>query len=208
MRSPNHKYLAVFIPLMLVLAGCFLMGCSTQTPAPQLNEANNSVGFVFRPETVSPEQQALSFRDLAADLVNLQLDAGNDTVVNASPKNHILYIRGNNLDENGVAETWTCAMRHNNRTSIVTYDRHGYKTIIDWAGDFNQRGIQMNSIITPEDLFLKNQAVIIRDPGKNLTASRDLVLSMNNYTLTISGDGTKRVLVFDAKTGALTSSND
>jgi hypothetical protein len=208
MRSPNHNHLAVFILLMLVLVGCFLMGCSTQTPAPQLNETNNSIGFVFRPETVSPERQALSFREVAADLVNLQLDAGNDTAVNASLKNHILYIRGNNLNENGVAETWTCAVRHNNKTSVVTYDRHGYKTIIDWTGDFTQREIQMDSIITPEDLFLKNRAVIIGDPGKNLTASRDLVLSMDNYTLTISGDETKRVLVFDAKTGALTSSND
>jgi hypothetical protein len=204
MRSPNHKHLAVFIPLILVLVGCFIMGCSTQTPAPQLNETKNSTDFGFRPETVSPERQVLSFGEVAANLVDLRFDVGNDTAVNASPNNHILYIRGNNLNENGVAEIWTCAMRHNNRTFIVTYDRHG-RNIVDWTGDFTQREIQMDSIITPEDLFLNNRAAIIRDQEKNQTVSRDLELSMDNYTLTISGDGAKRVLVFDAKTGALTS---
>ncbi|MDO9323533.1 MAG: hypothetical protein Q7T80_01095 [Methanoregula sp.] len=204
MRSPNRKHRVVFISLMLVLVGCFIMGCSTQTPSPQPNETKNITDFGFRAETVSPEQQAINFTEVAANLVDLRFDTDHYTAVNASPNNHILYIRGNNLNENGVAEIWTCAIRHNNKTSIVTYDRHG-RNVVDWTGIFTQQEIQMDSIITPEDLFLKNRAAIIRDTEKNLTVSRNLVLSADNYTLTISGDGENRVLEFNAKTGALTS---
>ena len=115
-------------------------------------------------------------------------------------------IRGNKLNENGDAKSWTFAVRHNNRTSMVTYDQHGQKSL---PGPGTSPGeIKIDSVISPGDLFLKNRAAIIRDPGNNLTVSQDLVLSMNNYTLTQYGGGTKRVMIFDAKTGALTSSND
>jgi len=207
MRRPAISPFIVFFTVVLVLAGCFTMGCSTNQPSvPQPNETPKGTDFGFRPGPISGEQQALSFGEVTADLAGLVLNADNSSATNASEDNRILFIRGNNLNENGDAKSWTFAVRHNNRTSMVTYDGKG-RNIVAWAGDFPQGEIKMNSVISPGDLFLKNRAAIIRDQGKNLTVSQDLVLSMNNYTLTQSGGGTKRVMIFDAMTGALIRSN-
>jgi hypothetical protein len=207
MRRPASSPFIVFFTVVLVLAGCFTMGCSTtQPPVPQPNETPKGTDFGFRPGPVSGEQQALSFGDVAADLTSSVLNADNSSAINASEGNRILYIRGNKLNENGDAKSWIFAVRHNNRTSMVTYDQKG-RYIVAWAGDFPLGEIKMDSIINPSDLFLKNRAAIIRDPGNNLTVSQDLVLSMNNYTLTRSEGETKRVMVFDATTGALIRSN-
>ncbi|MHB8164981.1 MAG: hypothetical protein ACYDDV_11710 [Methanoregula sp.] len=203
MSTTARKHLAVFFSLILVLATCFTIGCSTQPPDSPQKEARTVVDFGFRTETTTQEQQAmLSFREITADLTNLQFDTGSDSAVNTTLKNQILFARGIGLDAEGKTVSWTFAVRHNNSTSIVTYDPQG-RTIVAWTGIFPQKEIQMDAIITPEDLFLKNRVAIIRNTGENLNESRDLVLSMDNYTLTISGKGATRVMVFDAKTGAL-----
>jgi len=207
MRRPASSPFIVFFTVVLVLAGCFTMGCSTtQQSVSQPNETHKGIDLGFRPGPVSGEQQALSFGDVTADLAGLVPETGGSSATNASEDNRILYIRGNNLNENGDAKSWTIAVRHNNKTSLVTYDQRG-RSIVAWAGDFPQGEIKIDSIISPGDLFLKNRAAIIRDTGNNQTVSQDLILSMNNYTLTQSGGGTKRVMVFDATTGALIRSN-
>ncbi|MFA4860115.1 hypothetical protein [Methanoregula sp.] len=144
----------------------------------------------------------LSFKDVEAQLARVVLDVGDGSAVNASSDKEILYVRGNNLDNNGQARSWTFVVRHANRTSIVTVDQKGLN-LAAWNGEFRQKEIRLDSIILPEDLFLKNRDAIT---GDNRTGSRDLVLSMDRYTLTTSGT-TNRVLVFDAKTGALMSSH-
>ncbi len=207
MRRPAISPFIVFFTVVLVLAGCFTMGCSTtQPPVSQPNETPKGTDFGFRPAPVSGEQQALSFWEATADLAGLVPETGGSLAANASGGNQILYIRGNKLNENGDAKSWIVAVRHNNRTSMVTYDQYG-RNIVAWAGDFPQGEIKIDSVISPGDLFLKNRAAIIRDTGNNQTVSQDLVLSVNNYTLTQSGGGTKRVMVFDATTGALIRSN-
>lgn len=207
MRTPARKHLAVFFSLMMVLAGCFIAGCSTKMPHSQLNgTTQKSTDIGFRPGVLSRNQQALSFEETMADLVNIRFDSKNDSAVNASPENQILYARGIDLNDKGEAKIWTFAVRHNNKTSIVTFDQHG-RNIVAWTGNFPQREIQLDSVITPEDLFLKNRAAIISDQEEDLTVTRDLVLSMDNYTLVISGNGVKRVLVFSVKTGALVRSS-
>ena len=166
MSTTARKHLAVFFSLILVLATCFTIGCSTQTPATPQNETGTVTDFGFRTETTTQEQKAiLSFREITADLTNLQFDTGNDSAVNTSPKNQILFARGIGLDEEGKTVSWTFAVHHSNSTSIVTYDPQG-RTIVAWKGVFPQREIQMDSIITPEDLFLKNREAIIRNPGE------------------------------------------
>jgi hypothetical protein len=206
MHRPARKHLAVFISLMLLLASCFISGCSKETPPSQLNETTKSSNLGFRPDIISHEHQALNFTKTVTDLVNIRFDTKNDNAVNAPRKNQILYVSGAGLNDKGEAKSWTFAVRYNNRTSIVTYDQHS-RSIVDWTGNFSQREIELDSVIMPEDLFTKNRAAIIRDQEDALTMSRDLVLSMDNYTLTISGTGIKRVLVFDAETGALVRSS-
>ncbi|WP_321505512.1 hypothetical protein [uncultured Methanoregula sp.] len=207
MHKPGGTHLTIFFTIALVLAGCFIMGCSSTPPAMQPNKTPAGTDFGFRPVTALPDdQQALSFKESTADLAGLYLDAGSRSAPNTSPGNQILYIRGNNLNANGDARSWTFVVRHNNRTSLVTYDLQGRK-ISEWMGNFSRKEIQLDSIIPPDELFLKNRPAIIGDTKENLTESRDLVLSMDSYTLTVSGRDAKRILVFDAKTGIPLRSN-
>lgn len=205
MRMPAGSQVFVIFAVVLVLAGCFITGCSTRQPAPLANETQNATnpGFRFLPtESVSVEPQAGSFKDVVQQLAEVILDGGDGPAVNTSPKKEILYVRGNNLDDNGQARSWTFVVRHANRTSVVTFDQKGMN-LAAWKGEFPQKEIRLDSIILPEDLFLKNRAAIT---GDNRTGLRDIVLAMDRYTVTTSGT-TNRVLVFDAKTGALMSSH-
>jgi hypothetical protein len=206
MRMPASSPFIIFFIIGLVLAGCFTMGCSTPNPARQPNETQQGTDIGFPPVTTTREPQEFTFREARANIADLILNEGNSSAANVTSMNQILYIRGSSLNENGGAKSWIFAVRNNNKTSIVTYDRHG-GNIAEWKDAFPWQEIQLDSVILPEDLFQKNRETIIPKTGENVTESRDLVLAMGNYTLTISGRGTTRVMVFDAKTGALIRSN-
>ena len=71
----------------------------------------------------------------------------------------------------------------------------------DWKEKYKHQ------ILSPRELFEKNRAAIL-NPAVLGTTTRDLSLRGGNYTVSISGQGSIRTLVFDAKTGVLTSTND
>ena len=203
--SANPRFFAFFV-VMLVLGSCLTPGCSTQQPALNESHTATNTGFRFLPTgSVSGEPQALSFKNVTRQLEGVMLDGGNSSAVNTTPSKEILYIRGNELDENGQARSWVFVVRHANRTSLVTFDRQGM-SLAAWRGRFPQRDIKLDSIILPEDLFVKNRALLTQDPGDYRTISRGLVLSMDRYTVTTSGT-VNRILVFNATTGALMSSH-
>nr|WP_321350316.1 hypothetical protein [uncultured Methanoregula sp.] len=205
MYAPDRIRVIAFFTLMLVLAGCLSAGCTAPVAVQGQNETGNGTDLGFRPVTVSGERAAISFREATAALSDLVPGAGNRSASNSSdPK--ILYVRGTALDRNGDAASWIFVVQDNNRTSIVTAEQKG-TTLSEWRGAFSRQEIRMESVISPADLFRKNGPAIFLNEQENQTLSRDLVLSMNNYTLTIAGKGEKRVLVFDAGTGALTRSN-
>ena len=203
--SAHPRFFALFT-VLLVLAGCFTPGCSTPQPALNESHAATNTGFrVLSTESVFGGPQALSFKDATKQFEGVVLDGGNSSAVNTSTGKEILYIRGNDLNDNGQARSWAFVVRHANRTSLVTVDRQGMN-LASWRDNFPQRKINLDAIILPEDLFLKNRATILQDPGDNRTGSRDLVLAMDRYTITTSGN-VNRILIFDAKTGALMSSH-
>jgi len=80
-------------------------------------------------------------------------------------------------------------------------------TISNSPGSIQRAEIFIDQILSPRELFEKNRAVIL-NPALSGTTTRDLSLSGGNYTVSISGQGSIRTLVFDAKTGVLTSTND
>jgi hypothetical protein len=80
-------------------------------------------------------------------------------------------------------------------------------TLQEWKGAFPREEILLDSVLPPADLFQKNGPEIFRNITDNRSVSRDLVLSGNTYTLTLFGGRDRRVLVFDAATGALMKAN-
>jgi hypothetical protein len=217
------KTAMVFSILLLVVASCFIAGCSSlpfsgtsaasETP-PSGTPRNGDAGLSG--QGLIGDSSRLRFDDAAAEIFSAdRVSQWNDTPVNESagtggaarPEKHIKYIRGTNLDENGDASSWTYIIEHGDQFSIVTYN-NGAVSMSNSPGTLQRADIVINQIMTPRDLFTKNHDLIVNTTRTGSVVTRDLSLSGGNYSLTISGHGTPRILVFDAKTGALTSSND
>jgi hypothetical protein len=214
------KTAMVFFILLMVLAGCFIAGCSSLpfSGAPASSETPQS--------GTSPNGDAgLSGQGVSGDSSRYPFDVAeteifspdrglqwNDTPVNESPgtalpEKHIKYIRGSNIDETGDAGSWTYIIEHGDQFSIVTYN-NGAVALSNSPGTLQRPDITISQIMKPRDLFAMNHDLIINTTRTGAVVTRDLSLSGGNYSLTISGRGTPRILVFDAKTGALISSND
>ena len=213
------KTAVVFFTLFLVFAGCFIAGCSSLpssgTPAPTEPSQKVDVGFSAGENTVltqryrfdealaglsSPDSQALWNDSEGA------IPQENASRTSGLPEKHIKYIRGTDLDENGDAASWTFVVEHGDQFSMVTYNRQGM-TIANSPGSIQRAEIFTDQILSPRELFEKNHAAIL-NPAVSGTTIRDLSLSGGNYTVSISGQGSIRTLVFDAMTGVLTSTND
>jgi len=203
MPAPARTRPAHILFLALIVAGCFTLGCLAQPSPTQPNATANETGFGFRPGPagdVSGEPQGLTFSDVTNRLGDMGPDTGNDPASNASAPAQVLYVHGIRLNEKGDAAIWTLAVRYGNQTSIVTYDLLGRHTA-PWKGEVRWKEIQLDSIVPPEALFARNQAAITPDQGGNLTVTRDLVLSDDTYTLTLTAPGSRKVLTFNATTG-------
>jgi len=223
------KTAVIFFIMVLVITSCFIAGCSslpftnagtpTPTDAPRKVNAGlaekTSPAMVQRlPDIVQRFQLDSAVADILADdsvaiwnEMPENISQENISQETALPQKHIQYIRGANLDENGDASSWTFIVDRGDRFSIVTYSHLGMK-ITDSPGRISRSEIFTNQIITPHELFEKNRAVISGSGQQGTVVSRDLTLGDGIYTLTITGQGTPRILVFDAKTGALKSTND
>jgi hypothetical protein len=163
-----------------------------------------NVGVSF--DNTFDEARNYSFEEVTSSIYTVPFDPSSDTTP-PSDETHILMVSGENLNDKGNASSWLFIVQYQNNTKFVTYDQYG-ETIIDWSGGYPREEVFPNQVVPPGILFEKNRDSIFKTPQAISTESRRLVLSGGNYTLTIKGQNSSRILVFDAKTGALTSSND
>lgn len=203
------KTVMVIITFLLILGGCCIAGCSSPpisgTPVP--SETPRVVAGLIG-ENNTGESQGYIFEDTVADLAMTDLEnRENYNATNVSVEKHIKQIRGVNLNEKGDAGSWTFIVEQGDTVTIVAYTRHG--TVFSSSpGTYNQTDIFIDRIISPRNLFMKNHDLIFHTSPTGTAVTRDLSLREGNYILTINGGNTPRTLVFDATTGALTSSND
>lgn len=203
-----RKIAYVFFFLLLVVAIIVVIGgnpLSFFNPSPQTTHSKVDVGFVVLKE--SDEFEGVNFEDIAPDVPYVGINREDSTSDNTTGSTHIQLIRGYKLDATGNASSWIFVVRQLEQVSLVTYDRSGEK-VNAWQGGYPEKEIIISQIITPRNLFEKNREQIFKTPLAITTESRELALTEGNYYLTITGQGKTRYLVFDAKTGALTSSND
>jgi hypothetical protein len=149
----------------------------------------------------------ISFDDVASRIPVTLLNMEDRIGSTANATLGIRLIQGYDLDAAGNAGSWNILVWHPAQTMLVTYSRHGER-MYNWSGKCPEQEINLTQIITPGDLFRKNQDWIIRQPESITGESRDLTLAGNTYYLTITGPGTQRDLRFNATTGALISTND
>ena len=204
------KRAMVFFTLLLVLCTCYIAGCSSPpssgTPKPSETPHKVTTGPVRQDNTVVSHRY--KFEETVADLTLPEPETReNYPATNVSSEDHIKQIRGVDLDENGDAGSWTFIIEHGDNVSVVAYTSHGW-VFSSSPGTYNQSEIFTDQIISPRNLFKKNHDVIFNTARTGTAVTRDLSLRGGYYALTISGGNTPRTLIFDAKTGALTSSND
>ena len=203
-----RKVAYVFFFILLVVAIIVLMG-GIPLPffdmSPQATHSKVDVGFVVLNQ--SDEFERVNFEDVAPNVPYIGFDREGSTAEKTAETTHIQLIRGYNLDATGNASSWIFVVRQPEQVSLVTYDRYGEK-VNTWLGRYPEKEIIISQIIPPRELFNRNREQIFPTPQAINTESRELALAEDDYYLTITGQGKTRYLVFDAKTGALTSSND
>ena len=196
----------VIFSIMLVLACCFITGCSSSpsgsSPQGQQGKVNAGVSF----DNNADEIRNYSFEEVTSAISLAPFNSVTNEPV-PPDETHILLISGENLNDKGNASSWLFIVQYQNSTKFVTYDQYG-ETIINWSGGYPREEVFPDQVVPPGILFDQNRDRIFKDPQAISTESRRLVLSGSTYTLTIRGQNSSRILVFDAKTGALTSSND
>lgn len=203
-----RKIAYIFFFIVLVVAIIVVIGgnpLSFFNPSPQTTHSKVDVGFVVLKE--SDEFEGINFENVIPNVQYIGINREESTSDNTTETTHIQMIRGYKLDATGNASSWIFIVRQPELVSLVTYDRSGEK-VNTWQGGYPEKEIIISQIITPRKLFEKNREQIFKTPLAITTESRELVLTEGNYYLTITGQGKTRDLVFDAKTGVLTSSND
>ncbi|MDP2796209.1 MAG: hypothetical protein Q8N94_01695 [Methanoregula sp.] len=203
-----RKVAYVFFFILLVVAIIVMIGgnpLSFFNPSTQATHSKVDVGFVVLNQ--SNEFARVNFEDIAPDVPYVGINREDSTAENTTKTTHIQLIRGYNLDATGNASSWIFVVRQPEQVSLVTYDCSGEK-VNAWLGGYPEKEIIISQIITPRVLFEKSRVQIFPTPQIITAEFRELALAEGNYYLTITGQGKTRYLVFDAKTGALTSSND
>jgi hypothetical protein len=214
-EASMKKPAIILFSILLIFVGSITMGCSSSPASPaspsqpsvsQAPEQTQKANTGFTVNNLTMETPVYNFDDVVAYVSGIEFDNGNGTL-SAPGSGHIQQIRGDGLDENANATLWLITIRHDSLTSLVSFDEQGEK-VVDWPGAYPRDEIFSDRIIHPKDLFDKNRAVIFPTPDSVVAESREIALAEGTYTLTVSGKGTNRVMVFDAKTGVLISSHD
>jgi len=200
--------------LLLMGTFCSIAGCSGPSAGSQPDVPPASVNIGFSTENQTPGAAEYT-SDMDTDSLYTisypydpmpetfdELQSVNTTRDKQSQDIHILYVSGNRLDATGKAARWTYAVRHLNRTFLVTFDNTGMK-ITDWNTSLPTDEISFDQVISPSDLFLRNRDAIFASADAEITEKRDIMLGNGMYSLTITSPVKPRTLVFDAMTGVL-----
>ncbi len=196
----------IIFSITLVLACCFIAGCSTSPSSPTQQAQQDTGNSKIQDFSASGTVRNYSFENVTSYIYDAPFNTTSGLYPNRD-EIHIQMVSGESLDGTGNALIWSFTVSYQNRAAIVLYDNQGVR-VTDWPIISTREEIFPDQVIPPRTLFEKNRDSIFSTSDSLSTESRDLVLAAGKYILTIKGKDKTRILVFDAKTGALTSSND
>ena len=194
----------IVFSIMLVLASCFITGCASSPSNPQPQATQGTVSGGNQTVSIPHTARMYTFEEVTSRVFDAPFNITSG-IIPAHNETHIMRVRGKGLDATGNASSWLLVMHYQDRAAYVTYDYTGER-VADWSGGYPKEEVFIDQVIPPKTLFEKNHNTIFRTPDTNSTELQELVLAGSNYTLTIKEKDTTRILDFDAKTGALTSS--
>jgi hypothetical protein len=194
------RYRPLMITIALLFAMCIFSACvSPSAPVNQTPPLNVSptvaVGIV--PVALTPVPEYVSFDEAKGNLLQSELLSLNQF----QKETRILFIQGGNLDESGNAERWVFGVNKGDTNELRVYDHSGW-TIIPWYNAISAEEIDLDRLVSPEDLFNQNKNQILERSPSTIPAQRDIELKNGTYQITITSGSTSQILMFNASTGA------
>ncbi|PKL57780.1 MAG: hypothetical protein CVV34_05730, partial [Methanomicrobiales archaeon HGW-Methanomicrobiales-5] len=159
--------------------------------------ASPTVDVGIIPIEMTPSQELIDFNEAAGNLKDSESLSLNTFQI----KPRILFIQGRNLDESGKADQWIFGINKGDINELRIYDSSGW-TIIAWNNTISADEIDLDHIITPDNLFDQNTVKILKNSPSAIPAQRDIELKNGTYTVTMTSGSASEILRFNAITGA------
>lgn len=150
-----------------------------------------NIGIVQTNESVLPG--TFSLGDTNKLVLALQLNLPDE-----STSKTIYYIRGEDVDERGNATSWLYGVSSNNKTSLLIYDRAGWR-VIPWNAPLPEHPIEIETVIPLGTVFEQNRQLLAPSPGMQ----RQVELLNSTYQITVTDGAATGLFTFDAINGAL-----
>jgi hypothetical protein len=113
---------------------------------------------------------------------------------------HIYYIRGEGVDINGSARTWTIGTIRQANPFFFVFSAKGSE-VVNLSYPLPAQEIPINAIMSPGDLFSQHR-LLIQDVTNNGKISLDnLEIRKGAYTLEVRSGNTTKMYLFDPVTG-------
>jgi len=128
------------------------------------------------------------------------MNSDNATGSNASIPLQIRYIRGVDLQPQGLAREWIIGVTRRNESFFFTYTARGGSRV-SWPMKLSYRDININQIVTP-DTLLQSHRLFIQDVTRNgAVPIAELELIDGIYSLTVGNETNSQLFRYDAVTG-------
>ena len=115
----------------------------------------------------------------------------------------IYQVMGTGVGIEGHADSWIIGGREEGESILYSYDYYSGWNKMSWPGPLTEEEVNLEKIISPQDLYSKNSAIISEKYRNSGVTYSDLFLKDGVYTIAIR-DGTKITeLKFNADTGEL-----
>lgn len=200
----NTAHVALVTGLLLIL--CFCSACTSPSPSQEQAVTTPSVPTI---PTMVPGLSSLtpgmSGSTTGFEIAETSMGSYNPVSDgNSSFEKTVYRIQGKRLDSSGAAAVWIFTVRIGNTNELLTFDGSTWRNSTISSGDF-PGVIALDRMITPQELFSRNQQTLFPAELSGAAVTRDLDLANSVYAITITSGTDMKVYRFDATTGVLIS---
>ncbi|MBN1432575.1 MAG: hypothetical protein JW931_07350 [Methanomicrobiaceae archaeon] len=115
----------------------------------------------------------------------------------------IYQVMGTRVGIEGNADSWILGARQEGESILYSYDYYSGWNKMSWPGPLTEEEVNLETIISPEDLYRKNSAIISEKYRNSGVSYSDLFLKDGVYTVAIRDGSNITELKFKADTGEL-----
>lgn len=169
-----------FIFLTVCISGCITNISESAPPTP--------IGEGFKDVTTEP-LHSISMNEAISELNSTQMEPY-----------HIHYIRGENVDSNGLAQRWTFGIKQKTINNFFIYDGSGI-TSVPWKSWMPVNEIFVNEILTPDDLFKMHASTLLPYFENGNVSHSNLEIVDKEYHIIFESGDSQVTLCFDSQTG-------